>query len=417
MNNAITLYNLLNRIKNTIKKEYASKMWIISEISEMRSNNKGHYHFSLIEKKDDQIIAKTNGFMWKEIHDAVYEKFYTTTGVKLTPGLKLLLYVSINFSEAYGLNLIINDIDPSYTIGEMEQQKRITINTLKKEGIIDNNKKIPLGLPQRIAVISSETAAGYGDFVNHIVNNKHGYKYVLNLYKAVMQGTESITSIINALNRIKQKTKDYDAVVIIRGGGSTADLNCFDSYDMARAVALYPIPVITGIGHDRDRTVVDITAHTSLKTPTAVAEYLIDIFMRYEDKIDTAQRKLIDISIARMIKENSRINNVANNITRYSEKKLSYANNNLNRIEEIIKIKPLTYIERHYTNLNQYQQKIMLLSPRNVLKRGYSITYLNGKVIKSSESVKYGDIISTRYYEGTSKSKIINTAEKGGNND
>jgi len=410
-----TLLEFTTRIKNVLAREFASPSWVVSEISEIRVNNGGHCYVDLVEKKGDQIAVRVGGIIWAANYRKLRQKFLVATGAEISQGMKLLLRVAVNFSEAYGLKLIIHDIDPAYSIGEMEQQRRKTIDALSREGVINRNKGLSLVLPQKIAVISSNTAAGYGDFVNQLDNNGQGYKFYHKLYGAVMQGAESAESVVSALNCIELSGTAYDAVIIIRGGGSVADLNCFDSYDMARAVALFPIPVITGIGHDRDKSVVDVVAHTSLKTPTAVAEYLIGVFKRYEDELIDMQRRINTAANNFIAKEKARLDGIASRTAHAATRKISLMHRDIARFEATLKLRPLAIVEKRQAIMDSVLQKITLLDPANILKRGYSITYLNGKPVKNAGEVEDGNLISTRLHEGIIKSKVVdNINTKGG---
>jgi len=411
----ITLLELISRIKNILAREFASPTWVVSEISEIKVNNSGHCYLDLVEKKGDQIAVRVGGIIWAANYRKLRQKFLSATSTEISQGMRLLLKVSVNFSEAYGLKLIIHDIDPAYSLGEMEQQRRKTIEALSREGVIDHNKRLVLGLPQRLAIISSNTAAGYGDFVNQIDNNTYGYRLVHHLYNATMQGADAIESVVSALNCIELSGTVYDAVIIIRGGGSVADLNCFDSYEMARAVAVFPIPVITGIGHDRDNSVVDRTAHTSLKTPTAVAEYLIGVFRRYEDELNAIQRRISTSANNLIIKEKARTDTIASKIAHAATKKISLMHRDIARFEATLRLRPLATVEKRQAKMDSILQKITLLDQANVLKRGYSITYLNGKPVKNAGEVEDGNLISTRLHEGIIKSKVVdNINTKGG---
>ncbi len=404
----ITLLEFATRIKNVLMREFASSTWVVSEISELKVNNSGHCYLDLVEKKGDQIAVRVGGVIWAANYRKLRQKFLSATGAEISQGMKLLLKVAVNFSEAYGLKLIVHDIDPSYSLGEMERQRKESIERLSREGVIDRNKQLPLGLPQRLAVISSGTAAGYGDFIDQLDKNRYGYLFFHKLYSAVMQGAESAESVASALNDIELSGQSYDAVIIIRGGGSVADLSCFDSYEMAKAVALFSIPVITGIGHDKDKSVVDATAHTSLKTPTAVAEFLIGTFRRYEDELIDMQRRITAAATSLIRNEKARADGIANKIAHAATRKISLMHRDIARFEATLRLRPMATIEKQQARMDSMFQKITLLEPANVLRRGYSITYLNGKAVKKGGDVKDGDFISTRLHEGAIKSKVIN---------
>ena len=281
-----SLYELNNIIKSAIGYALPDTYWVVAEIADIKLNQKGHCYLELVEKEDSKIIAQVKANIWAYEYRKLSLKFQAVTNESLRPGMKVLLLVAVTFHEVYGLSLNVKDIDPSYTMGEMALKKREVIERLTKEGLMELNKSLSLPIvPQRIAVISSPTAAGYGDFFDHLDNNPYGYKFIHILFPALMQGAEAEQSIISALRKVRQKRDLFDVLVIIRGGGSVIDLNCFDSYNLASQVAQLPLPVITGIGHEKDDTVVDMTAHTKMKTPTAVAEFLISGLRSFEENV------------------------------------------------------------------------------------------------------------------------------------
>jgi exodeoxyribonuclease VII large subunit len=424
-----TLSELNASIKETIERAFPETLWVVAEISEIRCNTKGHCYLELAEREDEETIAQIRANIWARTFRSIAFRFEKTTGESLKQGMKVLLQVNVTFHKVYGLSLNIKDIDPTYSIGEMARKKREVIERLTKEKLIDLNKQIPLTLiPQRIAVISSATAAGYGDFIYHLDDNPYGYKIFHTLYQALMQGQEAVASIIAALKEINKNRKRYDAVVIVRGGGSQMDLSCFDAYSLAAELAKFTLPVITGIGHERDDTVVDIVAHTKLKTPTAVAEFLIATMSTFEERVMEAQTILIHRVKELIGNEDHRLQYLAQHIKHIVKDRFS---GETKRIE--IGLHKLIHgttqiVDSHNNRLKlgmgriagglnilfQQQenrithcgQAIRLLDPANVLKRGYSITYLHEKAVKDGADVREGDIIRTRIYRGSIKSKV-----------
>jgi len=425
-------YNLseLNAIiRETLDVTFPDTVWVVAEISETRCNSKGHCYLELVEKKDDIVIAQIKANIWAYTYRSVSHKFEHRTGETLRKGMKILLSAEVTFHELYGLSLNIKDIDPTYSLGEMARRKKETIDRLNREGLIGLNKALPLpSVAQRIALISSESAAGYGDFVNHIENNPHGYKIFHVLYRALMQGQGAEETIISALSSIKDRSYLYDVVVIIRGGGSQVDLSCFDSYTLAVAVARFPLPVITGIGHERDDTVCDIVAHTRMKTPTAAAGFIIDGIKTFEERLIAFERRLIYRTRDVLKEEEHRFRHIIQNfgkiITRrfHAEDKRLHAN--IHRLiyganqviaasanslaMEIASLGSFARaaLQSQDDRVRHLEQGIRLLDPVNVLKRGYSITYLNNKAVKAVSEVSEGDIIKTRLCEGSIKSKV-----------
>jgi exodeoxyribonuclease VII large subunit len=453
-NTHISLYELNQLVKKTLKNNLSEYYWVIGEISEIKVNNSGHCYLELVEKDEltDNLRAKARAMIWASTFRILQPYFETTTNIKFTKGIKVLVKVIAEFHELYGFSLNIIDIEPGYTIGELARTKQETINRLIKEGVIEMNRSLPFPvLPQKIAVVSSGTAAGYGDFINQIQNNPYNYKFYIKLFPAYMQGEEAEKSIIEALDKIFKYENLFDIVVIIRGGGSQADLSCFNNYWLAYNVTQFPIPVLTGIGHEQDESVVDIVAHTHLKTPTAVAEYLISVFQNVEDYINELQNNIIDICSETVSKEKEKISRYALSITPVVSERIFKNYNKINvlqinilnssnklismriKITDLLsqKIKSLyreyviknsqrllllnkylknyciNYFSNKYYGLEILEKKNHYLNPQNILKRGYSITLHNGKNIKTSDEVKNEDLVDTVLYKGRIKSKVI----------
>ena len=424
-----TLFELNTSIKTTLELAFPESVWVVAEISEIRCNTKGHCYLELVEREEEETIAQIRANIWAYTFRSIASKFEKTTAESLKQGMKVLLQVNVTFHEVYGLSLNIKDIDPTYSLGEMARKKREIIDRLTKEGLLQLNKQIPLPLvPQRIAVISSVTAAGYGDFINHIDDNPYGYKIFYTLYQSLMQGQEAESSIISALRKIKDHRDIYDAVVIVRGGGSQIDLSCFDTYGLAVEVAKFPLPVITGIGHERDDTIADLVAHTKLKTPTAVAEFLLSGMSSFEERLLNAQRTLIHLIEESMKEENhrfqylvqqfrhivrdrfsgemQRIETVLHKLIHGTTQSMNSHNNRL-KLDMSRVVGGLNILfEQQENRIKHYGQAIRLLDPVNVLKRGYSITYFKEKALRDSADLQQGDIIRTKVYKGTVRSKV-----------
>ena len=424
-----TLSELNTSIKTTLELAFPESVWVVAEISEIRCNTKGHCYLELVEREEEETIAQIRANIWAYTFRSIASKFEKATGESLKQGMKVLLQVNVTFHEVYGLSLNIKDIDPTYSLGELARKKREIIDRLTKEGLLQLNKQIPLPLvPQRIAVISSVTAAGYGDFINHINDNPYGYKIFHTLYQSSMQGQEAEASIIAALSKIKEYRDIYDAVVIVRGGGSQIDLSCFDTYGLAVEVAKFPLPVITGIGHERDDTIVDIVAHTKLKTPTAVAEFLLSGMSSFEERLLNAQRTLIHLIEESMKEENHRFHYLVQQFRHIVRDRFS---GEMNRVEAVLHklihgttqsmnsnnnrlkldMSRITgglniLFEQQENKIKHCSQAIRLLDPVNVLKRGYSITYFKEKTLRDSADLQQGDIIRTKVYKGTVRSKV-----------
>lgn len=293
---SLTLATLQRIIKETLKSSLKPRYWVVAEINQLSIASAGHCYMELIERNEDskQTVAKSSAVIWRSNVSAIFNRLSSSTGQELKSGIKVMFQVEVSFHEVYGTSLVVYDIDPTYTLGEAEVARRRTIKRLETEGLMPLNKELSLPIvTQRIAVISSATAAGYGDFMDEISTNEYGYDYDLRLFAATMQGAGSEESVVAALRSIYIQSDDFDCIVIIRGGGSVSDLSCFDSYHIAREISQSPIVVITGIGHDRDITIADMASGVSLKTPTAVARFLIDNIAEF-DTLLSDQRSFVE---------------------------------------------------------------------------------------------------------------------------
>ena len=334
MNERLKLSELNGLVKKAVGEAFTAPIWVIGEISELKTNRSGHCYLNLIEKEEngDAIVAQARATIWSYTYRMLRPFFESTTGQQLTEGLKVLLSVSVEFHELYGYSLNIRDVDPTYTLGDMARRRREIIARLQSEGVAEMNKELDLPLvPQKIAIISSSTAAGYQDFVDQLTNNPVGYHFDLKLFPAIMQGNQAETSIIGALEQIYLYENFFDAVVIIRGGGSQADLSCFDNYNLAYFITQFPLPVITGIGHEKDDSIVDMVAHTRLKTPTAVAEFLISGVAQFDLHLDEINKQFIKIVTDLIAESKNNIEQITRMIAPLTREKISKANNNLNQ--------------------------------------------------------------------------------------
>jgi exodeoxyribonuclease VII large subunit len=384
--------------------------WVIAEISEIKENYAGHCYLELIEKQPEEkdATARVKAIIWNNRFRFLSSFFKDATGESLKNGMKILIKVKIEYHELYGLSLVISDIDPSFTIGEMAMKRQMIIRKLEEDGVISMNRelKFPL-LPQRVAVISSEGAAGYRDFISHLKGNSFKYVFYTALFDTVMQGTETEKSVISSLEKIASQQELFDVVAIIRGGGSQSDLSWFDNYNIAFYVTQFPIPVITGIGHDKDLSVTDMVANQALKTPTAVADHLIEatagteaLLRELTEGIDVITRSLIDDN--RSLIESFRTKLIS------AAGKINTANSlQAERYKADLMKSTMNILERVKTRTAVMESTLGILDPENVLKRGYSITTYNGKLIKSVSGVGTGDVIDTRLKDGRIESKVI----------
>jgi len=388
----MTLYELNHQVTKAISKAFPSPIWVQAEISELRQAANGHCYMELIEKGETngQIVARARAMIWAFKWYPISSLFETTTGQALRNGMKVLVEVQVQMHESFGYSLAIQNIDPSFTLGEMERRRREIIKRLTDEGMIDMNRELPFPpLPQRIAVISAENAAGFGDFCHQLHNNDWGVRFYVKLFPAMMQGEYTESSIIAALDKIAEHQELFDVVVIIRGGGSVADLSWFDSYDLAVNIANFPIPVITGIGHERDHSVCDVVAHTSVKTPTAAAALLIDALGREMDNLSGLEQQIINNVQGRMEREQLRLSRLANGV-RQTHVTLQQQIGRLGIMGERIAMLARQHISSDQQRLQFLERTIKMAQPDNILQRGFSITRYNGKAVKSPDEVPQG---------------------------
>lgn len=406
--------------------------WVMAELSDVRTSG-GHCYMELIEKNDAGVtVAKLRATIWQSYFLRLNAKFLSTTGRNIGSGMKVLVRGSATHHSVYGLSFNITDIDPSYTIGDMERLRREILARLQKEGILEANKSLVMTLPpQRIAVISAQGAAGYGDFMNQLVGNTEGYQFYAKLFPAVMQGDSTSASVRAALQQIEMTIDLWDCVVIIRGGGATTDLNGFDDYELAKAVALFPLPIIVGIGHERDRTVLDDIAHTRVKTPTAAAAFLFEsadkawkdcldrgrFVVRYAtEKVAGEQRRLSNAAtlvptIARSAVEKARqkINAATSLLGVVARKNCEMSLLKLSRVSDVLKSESSRHLNRQSDKLKHIEIMVSTLSPEATLRRGYSITRVNGKAVSDVSNVALGAEVVTQLHQGTLHSKVIST--------
>ncbi|WP_372950593.1 exodeoxyribonuclease VII large subunit [Mariniphaga sp.] len=318
MEQKLTLFELNQWIKDALSSAIPGTVWVVAEISELKENRNGHCYLELVEKEGNEITARARATIWSYTYRILKPYFETTTGQFFTHGLKVLVQVSVEYHPAYGLSLNIKDIDPAYTVGDMALQRKEIIERLQNEGVFDMNKELELPLvPQKIAVISSKTAAGYQDFMNQLENNPPGIKFYTHLFEAYMQGTEAVPSIMAALERIFEYEEFFDAVAIIRGGGATADLSSFDNYDLAFHITQFPLPVVTGIGHEKDDTIIDLVAHTRMKTPTAVAEFFISGAERFYERLTSLEEEVVQLARETVDSKQEQLADYAENLHRF----------------------------------------------------------------------------------------------------
>lgn len=404
----LTLFELNRLVREVLECEMPNEYWVEAELSECRES-RGHCYMELIQKEEHSAtpIAKASAKCWASKWMLIRPYFERITGQQLHAGMKVLLKVYPQFHEAFGFSWIITDIDPTYTLGDMARKRQEIIRQLKEEGVFDLQRELELPLfCQHIAIISSKRAAGYGDFCNQLDNNPYGFQFKTRLFPAIMQGEEVEQSIIQALNQINDLQDDFDCIVIIRGGGATSDMSGFDTLLLAENVANFPLPIITGIGHERDETILDMVSHTSVKTPTAVAALLIENLKSVLDAINDAQVHLTSCVQQKLSTLSNQLTTIQETIPRL----FSIVKTRQEARLEAIEAKFPMLIERRLTaekhKIQLIEEKTKALDPRLLLRRGYSITLFKGKAVRNPQSLKAGDEIETHLEKGTIKSII-----------
>lgn len=435
----LSLLELNNRIKGVINRAFSDTYWVRAETSDVRTNaSSGHCYLEFIEKNaiTGMTVAKSRAAIWAKTFRMLKPYFEQETGQAFASGLKVLVKVTVEYHELYGFSLTVIDIDPAYTVGDMLRRRMEIIRKLKEDGVFTLNKELPLpAIPRRIAIITSPTAAGYEDFLQQLTHNPKGYPFYTKLFPAIMQGGKTEASIIAALDKINHYIDCFDVVVIIRGGGATSDLNSFDSYPLASNCAQFPLPILTGIGHERDDTVLDLVACFRLKTPTAVAEFLIGKMDILADEIEDLQKSVVTLSSNRLLKEKNllqlaitRLPSVAVNTLERNKNSLfaigsklpnaliQFINGKNTKLEELkskLKHGLIIKISNEKSFLQLQTQYIEMVSPAFILKKGYTMTLKDGKIVKQAEGLKAGDEVVTRFMDGEVKS-IINDIRYGG---
>lgn len=406
---ALSLYELNNLVRSRLEHAFPEEYWVQAELSDVRSNATGHCYLELIEKdaRGNNLIARSRAMIWNQVYRLLKPYFEQETGQAFVSGLKVLVKVTVGFHELYGYSLTILDIDPSYTLGDMARRRREILAKLEEEGVLTLNKELEMPLlPQRIAVISSATAAGYGDFCNQLAGNPYGYVFYPRLFPAMMQGERVEESIIGALNRIYSHAEAWDVVVIIRGGGATSDLSNFDSYLLAANCAQFPLPIITGIGHERDDTVIDAVAHTRVKTPTAAAEYLIARVHESAAVVENSGGRICQAVRWVLEHEKQQLDTYCH---RMQMTLVTGLQREHYRLEQWVQHFPLvvrTALEREQHRLQLWEQRVDSLSPDKLLARGYSITLKDGHAVTDATTLSSGDRLVTRMAKGEVRSIV-----------
>ena len=397
---SLSLLELNALVRRSLEQCLPDEYWIQAELSDVRSNTTGHCYLEFVQKdpRSNNLVAKARGMIWSNIYRLLKPYFEETTGQLFASGIKVLVKVTVQFHELYGYSLTVLDIDPAYTLGDMARRRREILMQLEEEGVLTLNKELEMPvLPQRIAVISSATAAGYGDFCHQLQHNSGGFFFYTELFPALMQGNQVEESVLAALDRINDRVNEFDVVVIIRGGGATSDLS---------ACAQFPLPVITGIGHERDDTVLDSVAHTRVKTPTAAAELLIHRITESADHLEELSARLQQGAYALLEQEGRRLEMIQTRIPNLVHRKLTDARFALLAAGKDLAQATQTLLSRHRHRLELLRQRVADASPDKLLSRGYSITLKDGKAVTDAASLNPGDQLVTRLAKGSFTSEV-----------
>lgn len=406
---AITLVELNRMVSEMVNSTFCDTVWVTAELTDVRVAQNGHCYMQLIQKdpKRGSMLAFANAHIWANRWWLLRDTFLQQTGQAFQSGLKVMLCVQVTMHEVYGYALNVVDVDPSYTLGEMARRRREILQQLEADGIIDMNRELSMPqLPQRVAIVSAAGAAGYGDFCHQLEDNEWGVRFYTRLFPAVMQGKRTESSVIEALERIFEHQEWFDVVVIIRGGGATGDLASFDSYDLASCVANFPLPVITGIGHDRDQTVLDRVAHTSVKTPTAAAALLIDMMAEQVQRLQAMEQTLLEGTRGRIEREELRLTRLTQQV-RGSHVVLGQQINRLTLMGERIKMLAQQHISTDRQKLDYMAHAIDLVQPTNILKRGFSIVRAGGKAVRDASAVDKGTQLDIETANGILKATTL----------
>lgn len=388
-----TLYQLQSDISEVLADAFTDSLWVRAEVSECSVNRSGHCYLTLVEKeeKSGRLLARCSAVIWAQTYRILSAHFKSVTGSDIVAGMNVLLRVQVQYSEVYGLSLNVRDIDPSFTIGNLELERQRTIARLSEQGMMELNSSLELPvLPRRLAVISAEGAAGYRDFIQHLHGNEYGFTFVTALFPAPMQGAEAPAGIIAALDAIARHIEDFDAVLILRGGGSVMDLVCFDDYDLALNVAQFPLPVLTGIGHDKDYHVIDMVAWHNVKTPTALADFFVDIFAREEQAVISLISRLRLTLKSKSHRE----------LTRFENMKM--------RLQSAISLKTSEALRR----VDLLEARLLAANPRTLIAKGYLVVLKEGRRIASGANLTPGQRLKVMFSDAVVECEVISSEIK-----
>lgn len=409
-----TIFSLLEvtkSIQRTLADRYKSLYWIKAEMNKLNHyKHSGHCYPELVEKKDGKIVAEIRSILWKSDFERINNSFIKLLNEPLRDGITILFQAGISYDPLHGLSLRIVDIDPTFVLGELEREKKESILRLHQEGLFEANKRLPFPLiPKRLAIISVETSKGLSDFYKIINQNPWGYKIETTLYPALLQGDKSIPSIIQQLAVIAERAEAYDAVAIIRGGGGEVGLSSYNNYNLAKAIAIFPLPVLTGIGHSTNETVSEMVSYKNAITPSELADFLIQKFHNFSIPLDRLQEQLVVLSKNKFLDEKSKLQAFAQSLSWESKNRLQQEKHNISILNQRLQLFSQHFLKEKYGELANISRLINMADPIQLLKRGFSVSRINGKAIQSLAEVKEGDVIETLLLDGKVKSTVTST--------
>ena len=409
---AYTLYELNRMVRQAVEARLDDEYWVQAELSEVHQNRNGHCYVEFVQRDEASgaLVAKARGTIWSNVYRLLAPYFEEVTGHPFTAGIRVQVLVQVQFHELYGYSLSINDIDPTYTLGDLLRHRKQILDQLEREGVLTLNKELTMPLlPQHVAVISSATAAGYGDFCHQLTDNRQGYYFHVELFPAIMQGNQVEESVLRALDAIMERQAEFDVVVIIRGGGAVSDLTGFDTYLLASACAQFPLPVITGIGHERDDTVIDAVAHTRVKTPTAAAQYLIGRMDEAALHLDELSQRLRSAVEQRLMHEHLLLETLRNRIPQLLYQRMAAARQRINSLQEQLQYSVRQRQKNEAHRLALLKQRVADASPQRLLALGYTLTLKEGRFIKEASQLSPGDLVEVRFRQGKAKAQVEQT--------
>jgi len=403
-----TLSEIAMSLHRVVERTYPQPYFIKAEILKLNFYpHSGHCYPELVEKEGKSIKSEMRAVIWASNFQRINERFQQIAGTPLKENISILCLASIEFSPKHGLALHIQDIEPTYTLGEMLKNRNAVIEQLKKEGVFEKNKQLPMPLlPKRIAVISVETSKGYSDFITTLRENRYGYAFVTELFPSILQGDKAITGMKERLSEIALRQGEFDCVVIVRGGGGDVGLSCYDDYGLAYQVATFPLPIFTGIGHSTNLSVTDMVAYTSNITPTDVAFSLLQYFISFDEQLQDLQRRMVEKAKDVLLSNRLFLGQAGERLAMFARMQVQQNRTQLQTYSEQLVRSSNLAIARQTESLKALEEKLTLLNPDNILKRGFSITRHNGKAVTSAAQLKAGDVLQTQLYEGEVTSEV-----------